>query len=124
MSNPFEKGVCGKNKQKRNKFVIIVEYTDVVMNILFVAKKNHIGYQNKTRYRFTPQSQSKNNQSDVSECEQKKSKLNRTTIYCWKYKMILTDELDLCDDGNILSKKEKLLKIGKFIGVEAKTCEF
>ena len=37
--------------------------------------------------------------------------------------MILTDELDLCDDGNILSKKEKLLKIGKFIGVEAKTCD-
>ena len=36
--------------------------------------------------------------------------------------MSLTDELDLCDDGNILSNKEKLLKIGKLIGVEAKTC--
>ena len=34
----------------------------------------------------------------------------------------LTDELDLCDDRYILSKKEKLIKIGKFIGVEAKIC--
>ena len=36
--------------------------------------------------------------------------------------MILTDELDLCDDGNILSNKEKLLKIGDLLRVEAKTC--
>ena len=36
--------------------------------------------------------------------------------------MNLTDELDLCEDGNILSNKYKLLKIGKLIGVEAKTC--
>ena len=37
--------------------------------------------------------------------------------------MILTDELDLCDDEKNLSKKEQLLKIGKFIGVQAKTCD-
>ena len=36
--------------------------------------------------------------------------------------MRLTDELDLCDDGNSLSNKEKLFKIGNFIGVEAKIC--
>ena len=36
--------------------------------------------------------------------------------------MSLKNELDLCDDGNILSNKDKLLKICKFIGVEAKTC--
>ena len=36
--------------------------------------------------------------------------------------MSLPYELYLCDDGNILSNKDKLLKIGKFIGVEAKTC--
>ena len=36
--------------------------------------------------------------------------------------MSLTDELDLCDGGKILSKKKKLLKIGKLIGVEAKSC--
>ena len=36
--------------------------------------------------------------------------------------MILTDELDLCDDGNILSNKDNLLKIGKLLGVEAKSC--
>ena len=35
--------------------------------------------------------------------------------------MIPTDEFDLFDDVNILSKKEKLLKIGNFLGVEAKT---
>ena len=34
----------------------------------------------------------------------------------------MTYELDLCDDGNILSNKDKLLKIGKLIGVEYKTC--
>ena len=32
------------------------------------------------------------------------------------------DELDLCDDGNVLSNKDKLLKIGKLLGVESKTC--
>ena len=37
--------------------------------------------------------------------------------------MSLTYELGLCDDGNILSNKEKLLKIGKLLGVEAKTCK-
>ena len=36
--------------------------------------------------------------------------------------MTLTDELDLCDDGYILTNKEKLLKIGKLLGVESKTC--
>ena len=36
--------------------------------------------------------------------------------------MNLTDELDLCDDGNILSNKDKLLKIGKLLGVETKIC--
>ena len=37
--------------------------------------------------------------------------------------MCLVNELGLCDDGSILSNKEKLLKIGKFLGVEAKTCD-
>ena len=36
--------------------------------------------------------------------------------------MSLTDGFDLCDDGDILSNKEKLLKIGKLLGVKAKTC--
>ena len=36
--------------------------------------------------------------------------------------MILTDELYLWDDGNILSNKEKSLKIVNFLRVEAKTC--
>ena len=36
--------------------------------------------------------------------------------------MDLTDEQDLCDDGNILSNKVKLLKIGKLLEIEAKTC--
>ena len=36
--------------------------------------------------------------------------------------MILTDELDLFDDGNILSNKEKFLEIGKLLDVKAKTC--
>ena len=53
--------------------------------------------------------------------EKKKRKLNITTIYRGRNIMNLADELDLCDDGNILSNKDKLLRIGKFLGVEAKT---
>ena len=36
--------------------------------------------------------------------------------------MNLIDELDLCDNGNILSNKYKLLEIGKLLGFEAQTC--
>ena len=36
--------------------------------------------------------------------------------------MNLTDELDLCYNGNILSNKDKLLKIVMLLEVEAKTC--
>ena len=43
-------------------------------------------------------------------------------IYCGRDRITLTDELDLCDDGNITSNKDKLLKIGKLLGVESKTC--
>ena len=32
-----------------------------------------------------------------------------------------TDELDLCDDGDILSNKDRLTKISKLLGVESKT---
>ena len=35
--------------------------------------------------------------------------------------MNLTDYLDLCDDGDILSNKDKLLEICKLFGVEYKT---
>ena len=45
-----------------------------------------------------------------------------TTIYLGIDRMNLKDELDLCGDGNILSSKDNLLKIGKLLGVEAKTC--
>ena len=36
--------------------------------------------------------------------------------------MNLTDELYLCDNGNVLSNKDKLLEIGRLLGVEAQTC--
>ena len=36
--------------------------------------------------------------------------------------MNLTDEFDLCYYLNVLSNKDKLLKIGKLLGIEAKTC--
>ena len=52
----------------------------------------------------------------------KERKMNRTTIYHGRDRMNLADELDLRDDGNILSNKDKLLIIGKFLGVEAKNC--
>ena len=40
-----------------------------------------------------------------------------TTIYHGIDRMKLTDELDLCGDGNILSNKDNLIKIGKLFGV-------
>ena len=43
-------------------------------------------------------------------------------MYIGRDRMNLTDELDLCDDGNILSNKDKLLKMIEFLGVESKTC--
>ena len=57
-----------------------------------------------------------------SEDEQDKIKLNRTKIYHGRDIMNLTYELYLCDNGNVLSNKDKLLEIGKLLGVEAKTC--
>ena len=45
-----------------------------------------------------------------------------TKIYRGIYRTNLSDELDICGDGNILSNKDNLLKIGKLLGVEAKTC--
>ena len=35
--------------------------------------------------------------------------------------MILTDELKLCDDVNVLSNKDNLIKVGRLLGVEPKT---
>ena len=42
-------------------------------------------------------------------------------MYQGRDRMNLIYELDLCDDVNILSNKDKLPKIGKLLGVEAKT---
>ena len=49
--------------------------------------------------------------------------MNRETIYCVRDRLILTDELGLCDDGNTLYNKDDLLKSGKLLGVESKTCD-
>ena len=54
--------------------------------------------------------------------EQEKRKLNRRIINGGGDRMSLTDELDLCDYGNVLSNKYKFLEIGKFLGVEYQTC--
>ena len=45
-----------------------------------------------------------------------------TKIYRGIDRMKLTDELDLCGDGNILSNKDNFLNIFNLLGVEAKTC--
>ena len=50
--------------------------------------------------------------------------MSRTKIYCGRYRLSLKVELGLCDDGNILSKKKKLLKIGNSLGIESKTCDY
>ena len=58
-----------------------------------------------------------------SEIEQKKRKFNRTTIYRGRYRFSLIDELKFCYDVNDLSNKENLLKVGKLLCVESKTCD-
>ena len=57
------------------------------------------------------------------EIEQNKIKSNITTIYSVRYRLILIDKLELCDDGNVLPNKENSLKVGKLLGVEAKSCD-
>ena len=44
------------------------------------------------------------------------------TIYHGRDIMNLKYYLDFCGHENILSNKDKLLKIGNLFGVEAKTC--
>ena len=120
MSNSLEKGVCDKNKTKKKRVCDhcgVCRFCDALPVCIL---KNHICYQNKIRYRFTPQSFSNNNQSDVSDIEQNKIKLNITTIYHIIDITSLIDELNSCDDRNILLINENLLKIGNSIGVEAR----
>ena len=50
-------------------------------------------------------------------------KLIRTTIYFRRDRMNLTDELILCHDVNILSNRNKLLKVCKLLGFEANSFE-
>ena len=46
--------------------------------------------------------------------------MNGTKIYHGRDRMNLKDELDLCDDGTFLSNKDKLLDIGKLLGLNPK----
>ena len=104
-SNPLEKGVCDNHKPKKKGFCYHCVVWGCCEEPPVCRLKNHISYQNKSRYRFTPKSLSNNNQSEVSESEQKKRNLITTIIYSGRDRMSLTDELDLGDDGNILSNK-------------------
>ena len=58
----------------------------------------------------------------IKNVTEKKKICLQNNIYCGRDRITLTDELDLCDDGNITSNKDKLLKIGNLLGVESKTC--
>ena len=49
--------------------------------------------------------------------------MNITTIYRGIDTSSLTYELKLCDDVIFLSNKENLIKVGKLLGVELKTCD-
>ena len=49
--------------------------------------------------------------------------MKRTTIYCGRYRLSLKYELKLCDDVNVLSNKDKLIKVGKLLGAGSKTCD-
>ena len=56
------------------------------------------------------------------EIEQRRRKLSITKMYRRRDILILKDELELCDDGNVLSNKDNILKVGKFLGVESENC--
>ena len=106
MINPPDKVVCDKHKSKKKGICQkcgVCRCCDAPP--VCPSNINHFGDQIK------------------SLSEQKKIILNKTTIYYGRDRLSLIDELDLCDDGNILSNKDNLLKIGKLLGVEAKTCD-
>ena len=105
MSNPTEKGVCDNHFSCKKVFCnqcCVCRYCDATPYCKSKINNKHFGIPIKP------------------EIEQKKIKSNRTKIYSGRGRMNLTDELDLFDDGNILSNKDKLLKIGKLLGVEDK----
>ena len=87
MSNPTDTGVCDKH---------------------FSCKKGVCDKCGVCRYcDAPPYSQSNTNNKHFgiqiqSETEQKKIKLNKTTIFSGRDRMNLSDELYLCDDGNVL----------------------
>ena len=54
--------------------------------------------------------------------EQKKIKLNRTTVHRVRDKMNVIDSLDLCGNISILLNKDNLIKTGNLLGFEVKTC--
>ena len=55
-----------------------------------------------------------------SKIEQKKIRLNRTTIYGGRYRMNLTDELYLFDDGNVYQKEISCFKLVSYLGLNPK----
>ena len=89
----------------RKYFVINVEYSYTSMHLYIV---NQILITHKIGIHIQ------------LEIEQKKIKMNRTTIYCRRNIMKLTDELDLCGDRNILSNKDKYLKLVSYLGLKPK----
>ena len=107
MSNPTETGVCDNAVScKKGVFdqYLVCRYCDKPPYFQSKINQKHFGIHIK------------------SEIEQKKRKKNRKQILRGRDRMSLEDDFDLCDDGNVLSNKDKLLKIGKLLGVEAKNC--
>ena len=92
MSNPTEKGVRDKHFSCKRVFCDqcgVCRYCDAPPYFQSRINNKH--------FRIHIQ----------SEIEQKKIKFNITTIYHGRDRINLIDELDLCDGGNILSKKDK-----------------
>ena len=103
MSNPPGKGVC--NKHKSNMKVVcdqcgLCRCYDA--NTVCQSNMNHFGYQIKP------------------ESEQSKIKFNRKTIYCGRYRLSLTDELDLCDDGKFYPTRRIYLKLAIYLVLKPK----
>ena len=62
--------------------------------------------------------------ADVLESENKRRRLNRKTDFRGKFRIILTNNFNLCDNGKHLSnKEEKLVKTRNFIGSKVNACD-
>ena len=79
-------------------------------------KRNRIEYKMKWIYQYDTQLLTNKDHSDVSDIENNQRRLNREKHFREKYRPILTEIFNFCDNGRNVSNQEKLIKIRNFLG--------